>query len=930
MTDLATLSLKIDSSGMAPGNKALDEFANKAGMAEGAAIRMSSGVTQATGRMAQSVPVMNAAAQATKLTAYQYQQLGFQVNDVVTQIASGAPAMQVLAQQGGQVYQVLGQGPGGVGGALKEIAGGVARFASTGVGAFGLVGAAVLGFGLAINKALSDQRELERGLTTGLGRAAGVTADEFRRIAQGAAEVAQVSRGSAESAALAFAQTGKIGADMFADLTVQAERYSRTVGISFEDATKELAKAFADPQKGMDALDAKLNFLDGSTRNYIRSLVVANDRLGAQRALLDALSNGPMVEQAKRIETIGDLWEVATRKAADYANAAVRATAAPFQRTNEDLLAQAQSERASLSNQPRTLGMSRVDPAIANRIRQLDEEIARLSIKAAEDTAKAWERAEEAKRNAITKTADDATRDILRIVTAQDELIQQRGQIEAALALGIGVADAEMSAQAIRRINEELEKYGEIKNTVAIQASQTIYALNEESAALEYLNGQVARGYISASQAAQQTEQNAQLHKLAAEAMKVEGTEAEALWRKYDELSESFRRNAQARAAMQAAQTIEGLRNEAEVLRLRINLAGEENGYIEKRIALLQVEQQIKAMGDSLSVEQAEEWRRRAREVANLKEQLEDLNSTADKGSDSAKRLGDAWRGVSSALSSVQMASIGAGSALQTAFAAAFSGAGGAQTSGQLAVYSTGYAQARAGYSQFQQQAQQQNSAEQSALRNTISALERNLERMSGRWDGYQPSAYAEKNPLLFYDFQQGSHFTEAERTQIKNMESQIALAQKQLAELEQIAQILSMPASQALRDPMTFRTDRNMGPSVYDNFVNVGGVLVNKQLASIYGKTLGFAKGGSFMVGGDGGTDTTPVRFMATKGERVTVETPAQQRSKMEGSHVNDNRDMRTINLTVNITAANDGGDPKLQGDRLAREIAARMRRIA
>lgn len=41
-----------------------------------------------------------------------------------------------------------------------------------------------------------------------------------------------------------------------------------------------------------------------------------------------------------------------------------------------------------------------------------------------------------------------------------------------------------------------------------------------------------------------------------------------------------------------------------------------------------------------------------------------------------------------------------------------------------------------------------------------------------------------------------------------------------------------------------------------------------------------GFATGGSFMVGGDGSTDTTRVEFWATRGERVKVETPAQQRA--------------------------------------------------
>lgn len=39
-----------------------------------------------------------------------------------------------------------------------------------------------------------------------------------------------------------------------------------------------------------------------------------------------------------------------------------------------------------------------------------------------------------------------------------------------------------------------------------------------------------------------------------------------------------------------------------------------------------------------------------------------------------------------------------------------------------------------------------------------------------------------------------------------------------------------------------------------------------------------GFATGGQFMVGGKGGTDANLVAFKATRGERVTVETPAQQ----------------------------------------------------
>lgn len=45
-------------------------------------------------------------------------------------------------------------------------------------------------------------------------------------------------------------------------------------------------------------------------------------------------------------------------------------------------------------------------------------------------------------------------------------------------------------------------------------------------------------------------------------------------------------------------------------------------------------------------------------------------------------------------------------------------------------------------------------------------------------------------------------------------------------------------------------------------------------------GKSLfGFAEGGSFTVGGGGGTDSQVVAFRATPGERVSIETPSQQR---------------------------------------------------
>jgi len=60
------------------------------------------------------------------------------------------------------------------------------------------------------------------------------------------------------------------------------------------------------------------------------------------------------------------------------------------------------------------------------------------------------------------------------------------------------------------------------------------------------------------------------------------------------------------------------------------------------------------------------------------------------------------------------------------------------------------------------------------------------------------------------------------------------------------------------------------------------------RQAASFETNGSGRQHGGSFMVGGGGGTDSQRVSFMATPGERVTVETPNQQRaSGSDGGNV-------------------------------------------
>ena len=63
--------------------------------------------------------------------------------------------------------------------------------------------------------------------------------------------------------------------------------------------------------------------------------------------------------------------------------------------------------------------------------------------------------------------------------------------------------------------------------------------------------------------------------------------------------------------------------------------------------------------------------------------------------------------------------------------------------------------------------------------------------------------------------------------------------------------------------------------------------------------KAQSFATGGSFLVGGSGGTDSQFVGFMATPGEEVSVGTPGQQRETRGGDTINN------FNAPVNISSS-------------------------
>ncbi|MBX3544543.1 phage tail length tape measure family protein, partial [Chelatococcus sp.] len=222
----------------------------------------------------------------SKVAGHHIQNLGYQLNDVATMLAMGASPFQVLASQGGQIAQILGQT--GVSGAVKGIGSAIGALI-TPVTAAGAAFVALGATALLAYKSFNDGQSALQQSLKGVGAATGATVDDLNRMAEAGAKAGNITVSAARSMAAEFAKTGKIGLSNFDDLIGITERFGKTVGLAAGDAAAELSRAFSDPLAGADKLNETLGFLDGKTRDHIRSLVDQNDQIGAQKVLIDAL-----------------------------------------------------------------------------------------------------------------------------------------------------------------------------------------------------------------------------------------------------------------------------------------------------------------------------------------------------------------------------------------------------------------------------------------------------------------------------------------------------------------------------------------------------------------------------------------------------------------------------------------------------------------
>ncbi|MDB5461382.1 MAG: hypothetical protein JWO72_3123 [Caulobacteraceae bacterium] len=226
-------------------------------------------------------------------------------------LASGMPLSRIVLQQGGEVAAAFGMGEHGLGGVVSGL---TKLFTPLNV-VLGVTGGAMVAGAAA---AMSYEGAIHKldAVAIGLGATAGMTGDQIERLAESSAKLGGVSISSARDMAAGYLSTGRIGGEVTSKLIGLTKNYAAVTGQDAKKATAELAKAFADPAKGADELNGKLNFLDGATHSYIETLISQNRTTEAQTVLADALGQR-LLHAADNVTILGGAFDGLKRAAAD-------------------------------------------------------------------------------------------------------------------------------------------------------------------------------------------------------------------------------------------------------------------------------------------------------------------------------------------------------------------------------------------------------------------------------------------------------------------------------------------------------------------------------------------------------------------------------------------------------------------------------------
>ncbi|TLX43849.1 phage tail tape-measure protein [Xanthobacter autotrophicus] len=388
-------------------------------------------------------------AKSSGLAGYQMMNLSRQMNDVATMALMGASPFQIITSQAGQVYQVLQEGQGGVTGSLKYLGERLmglvtpARAVAAGLAGIGIAA------GLAYSSYLDGQYQLQRSLQ-GLGGSTNATVSQLEAIAEAGAAASKISVSASRDLTAAFASTGKIGKETFIGLIEVTTRYAALTQKDLAEAGADLAAAFADPAKGAQDLDQKLNFLNVETLRYIRNLADTNQKGQAQKVLLDELTKA-LPSATTYVTALGRAWQ----GVAGFADGAYVAMGKAINSLFEgpDLDAQIKALEKLVADQRITAAgpRGRASGAAAASLQVNEQKLADLYKKQADEKERAAKKQDELAAKAAQVIAQERDPRIDEL----ESLTKQASALQAAIDKGTG--NTQLYRETLEGVNNQIQ-----------------------------------------------------------------------------------------------------------------------------------------------------------------------------------------------------------------------------------------------------------------------------------------------------------------------------------------------------------------------------------------------------------------------------------------------------------------------------------------
>lgn len=352
--------------------KALKDVGNAAAGAGGAAQTLNNALS-GTGAAAQKAAGnFGTFAAGQKLSAYQTQQLSFQLNDLFVQIASGQSPLTALIQQGSQLNGTFG----GIGGTLRALA---SVFTVTNVAIAAAV-VAVGGLGFAYYKGSQQSDDFRKAVLL-TGNAAGVTEGQFNSLAETIAASTRTTVGSTRDTLQALVESGRFTGQTLEAAAAATQGLAKITGESTDKIAASFVKGSQSVGTFAQNLNDQYNFLSATQLDYIKTLADQGREQEALSKTFEALN--------ARIGTVGSstgiLGGIFNKVKTDALNLADAIASIGRADTTEGTIAKLEKQLAGL-------GKASANPALAatQELRtQLQGQLDTLRQTAKEDQARA-------------------------------------------------------------------------------------------------------------------------------------------------------------------------------------------------------------------------------------------------------------------------------------------------------------------------------------------------------------------------------------------------------------------------------------------------------------------------------------------------------------------------------------------------------------